>query len=261
MEMPNLKLLSVEVPAHLEALTQSFFDALARNEYRACSQIMQQLWKAGLPSTAIKAIISATNEYLAPKELEWTSHGIFRSFRFWTRPEKVSYLSMANQVLAVLTEKANAQACAAYGTALAIARDNDLIPHDDDIDLLAMIPSDGAATTYPAVAESLIKPLQAAGFNARVVEPHLIHVSVGGTKLDVFSAVVEEGYVTSFPGPRKQIRADELFPAVPYEILGVSVPVPRQLESYLTHVYGKDWRTPQPSFSHNWSKSHHAGLF
>ena len=89
-------------------------------------------------------------EVLAERSLEWTAHGPRRSFRFWTEAEKFRYTDMTAQVAAQLKEL-TPNVCLGFGAALCVVRDGDLIPHDDDLDIIIAFEPDEAATLPQAL--------------------------------------------------------------------------------------------------------------
>jgi hypothetical protein len=54
---------------------------------------------------------------------------------------------------------------------------------------------------------------------------------------------------------------NDMFPATQGEIFGVKVPLPADQATYLTKVYGQNWRIPDPFFSHDWRPDAYADLF
>ena len=99
-----------------------------------------------------------------------TAHGIRRTFRFWSQSEQEIALDVLEDARAVLAG-AGYEAFLGYGALLGLVREGGLIPHDDDLDLIA-IPS---APGPPSLA-ALAATLEAAGFRTRVASP--LHLNV-----------------------------------------------------------------------------------
>lgn len=149
-----------------------------------------------------------------------------------------------------------------FGTALGLAREQDLIRHDSDIDLGLL-----AETWKPECAEQL----RAAGFE---LYPHACSAEIAARFM---GGVAPPGPISYgmrrlgaavdlciyFAGSGVGVRGDSRFfiqweckgvyefPARMVEdtrmadFLGRGWRVPSDLEGYLTHAFGPDWRTPR----------------
>ncbi|WAX98152.1 hypothetical protein N7E70_028995 (plasmid) [Aminobacter sp. NyZ550] len=212
-------------------------------------------WQMGATQAGITALRPLINEsFLKERELEWTAHGFMRSFRFWSRAEKAAYLEFANQVTATIADKLSPNVCLGYGAALAIARSNDLIPHDDDLDLIVAMPLAEYGSITAAV-KAVEDTLSTAGYVCEGSYVSHRHVALpGGYCIDVFVGVEEDGLFTSYPGPRRVLKMDDVFPTGTKQLFGQDCAVPRDLERYISVVYGENWREPDPGFSHNWDR-------
>jgi hypothetical protein len=166
---------------------------------------------------------------LARKKLEWNSHGIKKTV------EKLSNVTP--------------HVCFGFGTVLGLVREGDLIPHDDDIDLIVAVPG---ADDIAAGVELLGPVMQSAGFSIILRPGHLKVYKKGVRTLDIFPGYVNGHYVNWRPGPRDKIELADVFPPVPFDAFGVTIPVPRLTKHYLQLVYGDTWGTPLPSFKHPW---------
>ena len=209
--------------------------------------------------TKLRDLRIALNQLvLAPLEREWTSHGICRSFRFWTDNQKRNYLTFTNWVIEALSDEF--LACLGYGAVLSATRDNEFIPHDDDLDLIVLI-REGQAKTFQAGFSRVFARLTNFGF--KIKGDYVAHRHVCNERyfLDVFVGMEEEGYASWHPGPRKQIKVDQIFPSQEAELMGVKFPIPNDPEAYLAAVYGEDWRDPQPGWSHNFDPSPYRDWF
>lgn len=228
--------------------------------YEDAGRLMHGMWKSGISAKQFKEFCSAINPVLAEDQREITIHGIYRSFRFWTIDEKVKYLTLALELTDSLREKVSPNVCLGYGTALAIARSSDLIPHDDDIDILVVLPKTRFGKFLDA-SRWVVECIGEEDADVRIHEENLIHYRRGGIKVDIFVAVQEGDFVASYPGPRYGIKMADMFPARIANLFGVGIPVPFDNENYLGKVYGSDWREPNPFFSHKWDKAPYADLF
>jgi hypothetical protein len=235
--------------------------ALSIRDDHVASSMLKEAWKNGLAKVNYRRFYEIVNSRLFKDERELTSHGISRSFRFWTEAEKKKYLTESFGVLDFLREGVNGNICFAYGTALAVARSSDLIPHDDDIDFMIALPKDDFGKYDKAAKYIIDKIKNNKGVIVRQAEAHLIHVRAGGSKFDIFVALQEGDYLACFPGPRRVIEMADVFPPSKATLFGIAIPMPAKRETYLEKVYGRDWLRPNPFFSHNWNKEPHADLF
>lgn len=217
--------------------------------YAATRQAYKKLKPDGGLGAIFRTVVS--KELLRPRELEWTAHGAQRSFRFWPHEEKVRYVEYASQVAHDLSDLAST-VCFGFGAALAAVRDGDLIPHDDDLDLIiGFDPSQ--ATTLTRAHDLVAEHLGAKGYT--VSGDFLGHRHVakpGNKKIDVFSGLFEGDRIAWYPGKRGALHRENLFPPSNGLMLGVPCPLPRDPLLYLETVYGDDWRVPDPVFRHKW---------
>lgn len=253
-----------EAGASVRPHLNSLFDAVRRHDYESATLRLSDAWRSGMSGNTYRDLCSILKPILDRDEREITSHGIFRSFRFWSVEEKRGYLETASELVVIVRERVTPQICVAYGTALAIARSNDLIPHDDDVDLLLVLPSStfksfGSARSH--VADCI---QDSSSFLVATDSPstNLIKTYRGPYKVDIFIGLEESASMLAcFPGPRDSIHVSDVFPAQARELFGVSLPFPARGEVYLRKVYGENWRTPDPQFSHNWDISPYADIW
>jgi len=198
---------------------------------------------------------------LLSRGVEWTTHGVTRSFRFWSNKEKVAYLREANALVEVLREL-SPDVCLGFGSVLSIVRDHDLIPHDDDLDIIVAMPQSQASKISMGLA-LVSQHLKARGYKSTGKYKSHRHVSLGGSKvIDVFVGLYEEGdKISWFPGPRGNLVRDDVFPPISAKLLGVSCAIPRNPFVYLERIYGSGWAVPTPRWNHKWDRSAFADLF
>ncbi|KRE55360.1 hypothetical protein [Phycicoccus sp. Soil748] len=212
-------------------------------------------------STADRSAFRAavTSGLLADRELEWTVHGPQRCFRFWDETEKVTYVEFAAKVAEALASL-TPQVCFGFGAALCVVRDGDLIPHDDDLDIIIGFDPHEAGTLGEGLAlvEQCLRPL---GYT--VTGNFTAHRQVrrnGSKQVDVFVGLFEGDTISWYPGTRGALDRDLMFPASEGRLLGVPVPLPRNPLVYLERLYGEGWRHPDPNFKHTWDRATYADL-
>jgi len=198
-----------------------------------------------------------TRDLLADRSLEWTVHGPQRCFRFWSPEEKTDYVRHAAQAARDLAEL-SPNVCFGFGAALSVVRDGDLIPHDDDLDLIIGFDPDEAAT-LPDALKLVEQHMRAKGYVVRGNFMAHRHVTVSGKKhVDVFVGLFEGDTIAWYPGKRGTLTRDIMFPTTTRPLLGVDCPLPAQPEVYLERLYGPTWHTPDPHFRHTWDSAAYA---
>lgn len=214
----------------------------------------------GSPDQVRQFRTEVNRRLLFARERELTSHGVRRSFRFWTPQQQQSYLGFALDVVEALREL-TPNVCFGFGSALAIVRDQELIPHDDDLDVLIGFEPEQAGTHTEG--RQLIRDcLTAKGFKITggMTAYQWVTRSTGGTRLDVFIGVFEADDISWYPGKRGALTRDMMFPPVEREFLGRQCPVPTRAEAYLEQIYGPGWVHPDPGFKHTWDPTQYADI-
>lgn len=240
-----------EMQEHMPALMTILGHTIAGrySEARASMKAAKEL-----PADARADLRRAVNSnLLTGRSVEWTAHGPQRSFRFWTEQEKLKYIEFAVAIVEDLKEL-TPNVAFGFGAALAVVRDGDLIPHDDDLDLIVGF-EPHEAETLPEAHARIEEFLRGRGY--RVTGDFFAHRHVtmpGHKKLDVFVGLFEGDKVSWYPGARGSLDRDTMFPASSGNLLGVACPLPRNPLDYLETLYGPSWRHPDPGFKHTWSK-------
>lgn len=228
-------------------LFSSIFDLLQNCDYASAHSELKN--DGSFTIGEVKLIRAAfSNNFLFKQQKEWSGHGIWRSFRFWSTQEKIAYLSRANNIISIL-ECISPNIAYGFGSVLGFVRDGDFILHDDDMDLLvAFAPAD--ISSYALAKASLVKALGASGLS--VYNENRTHFTVNG--VDVFVGFIEQDdSIAWFPSQRNSnLFMNDVFPPRKIEIHGVEVKIPRNPEKYLEATYGKNWRVPDSGWQHPW---------
>lgn len=224
---------------------------LARDAYHAAD---------GLTDEDRLRYVAALNAHLLPsRQRMWTIHGPTHSFVYWSTEEKVRHLREAVEIIDALRDVAPFVSFG-FGSALGIVRDHDLIPHDDDLDLVVAFEQSAAGTLADALATVRARLLDA-GFTVEGnFSAHVKAARPGRKLVDVFVGLFEGDSIAWYPGRRGALTRDMIVPAQERTIHGVTCPVPARPEDYLAEVYGPDWGTPHPGFAHTWDRDQYADI-
>ena len=191
-----------------------------------------------------------TDKLLRRRRMEFNPHGIRRTFRFWSKDEKVQYLQFAVDVVGYLREL-NDNVCLGFGSVLSIVRDRKLIPHDDDLDIIIGFEPKQASSITDGL-QLVRRCLRRNGL--KVSANYMGHLWAyppwGGPKVDVFVSIFEGDSIAWYPSRRGTLTRDIVFPAAQRSLMGIQRPVPRRPKAYLEKVYGPGWVSPDPSHQH-----------
>jgi hypothetical protein len=187
-------------------------------------------------------------------ELEWTNHGIWRSFRFWSIAEKTAYLQNCLFVLRILSNL-TPYVSLGFGSVLGFVRDKDFIPHDDDMDIIIALPEKDKIRYQDVIMKlkELLEQHQLIPYNFN--ETHMTVLGV-----DIFIGFYDVmGRVSWFPSRRHAgLNIEDIFPTQAVNIHGVKCEIPRNADRYLELTYGPAWRQADQNFSHPWDFSEYS---
>lgn len=204
-----------------------------------------------------------TSSILAGQQLVLNSHGIVRPFGYWDAEEKKRYLLQVDELIKDL-QRLTPRVCLGFGFVLAHVREGDLIPHDDDLDVLVAFDR----RECPTLTEGLRRleaHLAACGYivsgemfsHRWVMKPAW---DWAFPYVDVFVGLVEDERVSWHPSARHLLEANDVFPPVSVEQFGIECPIPRNPLKYLERTYGEHWRKPDPGFGHPWDEALYADI-
>lgn len=165
-------------------------------------------------------------------------------------------MTLYGEVDKVIREVTGSSSFIFSGTLLGYVRDNGFIPHDKDMDCAYLSAKDTArevAEEFAALGEALI----AAGYS---VTPKASCISVRrltGSKVmvDIAHLFIKPDGNVGFPFGRvgtKDVPVVEFLPVGAGQLSGYPVGLPARPEFVVEHIYGQDWRIPDPGFK--WSE-------
>lgn len=186
------------------------------------------------------------------RNMEWTKHGIRKSFRFWDKSEKIDYINFSLDVIKDL-KKLSSDVSFSSGSVLAAVRDKDLIPHDDDIDIMIAL-KPGQASTLTEAKKLVTKHMNNMGY--KVTGDYFAHKKVINDRfqLDLFVGIYEGNKIGWYPHRRSAFDKSDIFPVKHIPVLNIDCPVPNNTIKYLEECYGENWRIPDPSWAIDWSQ-------
>lgn len=199
--------------------------------------------------------------FLNRYQLEYNAHGLKKTFRFWHTDEKKTYLREVAELIDHLSSLSPGKIALGFGAVLGKYRENDLIAHDDDLDVILAFDH----SKVPSIATALSLLDQHLHNTAWTVQGHFFsHLWVGlpcGYRADVFVGLIEgSGMLSFYPSARHSLEVQQVFPPIKTSLADVDLPFPAQPHPYLERTYGPDWQTPLIAFSHPWDRSQYVDI-
>lgn len=213
-----------------------------------------------LPAEYKPVLFKQINELiLNARDMEWTSHGMKRSFRYWTRLEKQEYIRSAMKIMDELKEL-SPDVTFGFGSVLAAIRDKDMLPHDDDMDTLIAFKK-SQVKTYVQAMNLVEEFLAKRGYYVIEKKFNVCKTQIGTHKVDVFVGIYEDdGTIGWYPNKRHILKRSDIFPTKNIKILGEDYSVPKNADKYLEYVYTKDWKHPDPGFKYYRDRSMYSDI-
>ena len=184
--------------------------------------------------------------------IQITSHGLRRPKRTLKAIGSKNLIGFMSDIF-LLFDKYNYDLIACYGTLLGIHRDNDFIPHDDDLDLLLITDNKNIISE---IDQSLLTELESKNYeikykesskNDRFMQIYPKHLS---THIDIFVGFVNEDEII-LPMENvisRGIKKNIITPRKNTIFLDRTIYVPNRTESFLEERYGVNWHTPDIVF-------------
>lgn len=193
--------------------------------------------------------------FLKKYELKYNAHGIKRTFEFWSETEKKTYLSEVADLIQYIHDNCSLHVSLGFGAVLGKIRNNDLIAHDDDLDILVGFDS----KIVPDISSALERLKKCLKDSPWKVEgrffSHLWVKLPCQIRADVFVGLFEGEHLSFYPSARHSLLRSDVFPTENDQLCEVTLPFPALSETYLEKTYGVDWRTPSIRFAHPWDRT------
>ena len=197
----------------------------------------------GMP--LVELLLERINQHwLAPLQLEFTRHGPRRTFRFWTQADMQHTMSCTTE--AMLGWQAAGIPCFhSFGTLLGLVREGSLLPHDDDIDAVAVVPLAEQESPEQAMAK-LEQRLRLLGSTTCGDYRFHRHVQHRGCWFDLFIATLQGERITFWGTRIWSTERERVLPVQWASVGGLPCVLPREPQHLLEGLYGPSWGIPQP---------------
>jgi hypothetical protein len=194
--------------------------------------------------------------HLCHDKLEWTNHGITKTFRYWTLAEKKQYIRAAAKLVQTL-KNFSPNVCMGFGSVLGFIRENDFIAHDDDLDVIITL----KPSRFENIKSALSIFLKRSGYET--YDSNLSHLTAWieneqPAGIDVFIAFKEDEFLSCYPSRRKGLLYNDVFPTTARSCYEVNLPFPADSTTYLQNVYGPDWQNPISNWNHPWDREEYS---
>ena len=185
--------------------------------------------------------------------LQITSHGIRSSRKSLKNIGSKKLAKFMNDIF-VIFDKYNYDLIACYGTLLGIYRDNDFIPHDDDIDLLLITDN---PDIFSEIDKNLLSSLENKDYaveyrTKKSHEPTFMQIYPKHlqTHLDIFIGLIDkdEIFLAMENVLSRSIKKDIILPRKSTKFLDYKIYIPNDAEEFLKERYGPNWHIPDIIF-------------
>ena len=198
--------------------------------------------------TAVEAVKVAGEKARYLPKVIFTRHGLSMPL---SERDPVSLVKNMKGFADFMEEKLGLQVFPCYGTLLGFHRDNGFMPHDDDLDLAAVV--DLPAGQDPVVARNeWIARIKKAGMNCQTATPTSlnIHVFYPGNTMDMFFLFKRDGVLLGHMEKYKirEIALDLVEPVSKLTFMGREFYAPADIQGFLKDRYGPGWVKPDPTF-------------
>ncbi len=184
-------------------------------------------------------------------------HGVTRGLATMSSREKVLVLERIEQIFAMLRHDLKLEPFFVAGSLLGFIREGAFLAHDDDYDT-AYVSNERIPVNIVMERWDIYRHVRSLdGLEINECTGGHFHIKVKGRfafTFDLFSGWEQDGLFSQFPTTPKQIPIADMLPVKSVSVYGVPVTVPKVPERLLALNYGENWRTPDPTFTFDWSR-------
>ncbi|MBD1389792.1 discoidin domain-containing protein [Neiella sp. HB171785] len=198
-------------------------------------------------------LLAQCNEILREFDSSLGPHGLTQTFDVRTDEQKDLAYKELSKFLRLLNEEFGVSAFASSGTLLGFVRDQQLLGHDDDLDV-CYISNKSDPDSIVAERAQLCEFLKQHGYQAKPSDVAHLWVYTGkGIMFDLFTGWREAGTTLMNPLPLPGVPDGCIDPIRKVNFFGYDIYLPLDPEPLLVLNYGAAWRTPDPFWKFDWS--------
>jgi hypothetical protein len=224
-------------------------------KYRANSRLSSELNTSKKPLETAQSIQESL-DFVNGEGYVFTQHGIRKNlYAQFSQDNILNILDEINNLSFLLEKTFGVKHYIDSGTLLGAVRNGKFIEHDDDMDT-AYISKESKYTNIWAESVMIRNYLNSLDkYNVSTVMPGLFHLKIDGKvkfKVDIFIGWLEGSQYFKFPSRPSVLKKEDMLPLKTIELHGKLLNVPNNYDKVLEHMYGKGWRTPDPTYRCPW---------
>lgn len=221
-------------------------------KYKAISRLTWEL-KSSKNKIHTNNLIQRSIDFLYGKGYVFTQHGIKKSINIvYDDEEKKDIVIGMNKLFLILKNKLNIDAYIVSGTLLGAVREGKFISYDDDFDSAYL----SNEILFPNIWLETLQIIEVLPYKVTPIAKGLIHLRIVENgisfKLDLFTGWIQDSYLYRFPVPQGKVHISQIKPFQKINLYDIPIQVPNDVDAVLSNNYGKNWKTPDPTWRFDW---------